>query len=96
MFNNRLDDLVDTSNKEDVISCYQTRNATSPWLSNTKRNRVADYFKTKKEALRRNKVADHSKIKEEATKKNRITGHSKKREKLENINKDMSKVSFLN
>ena len=29
-FSNRLDDLVDTSDKEDVISRRRTRNVTSP------------------------------------------------------------------
>ncbi len=43
MFSNRLDDLVDSSDEEDVISCRQNRNATSPQLSATGRDRVAGH-----------------------------------------------------
>ena len=42
-FSNRLDDFVDTSDKENVIGCRQTRNATSPQLPGTGRNRVAGH-----------------------------------------------------
>ncbi len=39
-FNNRLDDLVDSSDKEDIISHRQNRNASSPQLPATGRDRV--------------------------------------------------------
>ncbi len=39
MFNNKLDDLVDSSNKEDVISHHQNKNATSPQLPAISRNK---------------------------------------------------------
>ena len=42
-FSNRLDDLVNTSNKEDIISHRQTRNTTSLRLLDTGRNKVAGH-----------------------------------------------------
>ncbi len=40
---NRLDDLVDSSNKEDVFSRHRNRNATSPQLPATGRDRVTNH-----------------------------------------------------
>ncbi len=45
-FSNWLDDLVDSSDEEDVISRRQNRNATSPQLPATGRNRVAGHFES--------------------------------------------------
>lgn len=59
MLSNRLDNLIDSSNKEDIISCCQNRNTTSPELL----------------AIRRNKITDHFEIKEKATKKNRVISY---------------------
>ncbi len=42
-FSNRLDDLVDRSDKEDVISHRRNRNATSLQLPATGRDRVAGH-----------------------------------------------------
>ncbi len=42
-FSNRLDDLVDSSDEEDVISRRQNRNATSLQLPATGRDRVAGH-----------------------------------------------------
>ncbi len=42
--NNRLDNLVNSSNEEDVISRRQNRNATNPQLPATGRDRVASHF----------------------------------------------------
>ncbi len=42
-FSNRLDNLVDSSDKEDVISRRRNRNTTSPQLSATGRDRVAGH-----------------------------------------------------
>ncbi len=42
-FSNRLDDLVDSSDEEDVISRRRNRNATSPQLPSTGRDRVAGH-----------------------------------------------------
>ncbi len=44
MFSNRLNDLVDSSDKEDIISRHQNRNATTPQLPATGRDRVASHF----------------------------------------------------
>ncbi len=48
IFSNRLDDLVDSSNEEDVISRRQNKNATSPQLPATGRDRVADHSEPEK------------------------------------------------
>ncbi len=48
IFSNRLDDLVDSSDKEDVINCRQNRNATSLQLPAIRSNRIASYFEPKK------------------------------------------------
>ncbi len=42
-FSNKLDDLVDSSDEEDIISRRQNRNATSPQLPATGRDRVAGH-----------------------------------------------------
>lgn len=63
-FSNRIDNLVNTSNKKNVISRCQTKNATSPQLLGIERNKVANYSDLKKVALGRDKVANHSKIEE--------------------------------
>ena len=60
MFNNRFDNFVNTSNKEDIISRHQTGNAISPWLPGIGRNRVAGNFQMQKGALERNKIAGQS------------------------------------
>ncbi len=44
-FSNRLDDLIDSFDEEDIISRRQNRNATSPQLSATRRDRVAGHSK---------------------------------------------------
>lgn len=79
VFSNRLNDLVDNSDKENIISCRQTRNKTSPQLSNTGRNRVIGHFEIEKGAIKRNKVVRYS----------------KKGEEMEGVNADMSKIGFL-
>ncbi len=43
IFSNRLNDLVDNSDKKDVINCCQNKNTTSPQLPATERNRVAGH-----------------------------------------------------
>ena len=61
MFSNRSNHLVDTFNKKDVNSYYQTRNAISLQLLITERNAVANYFEIEKEAIGRNRVTRYSK-----------------------------------
>ncbi len=43
MFSNKLDDLVDSSDEEDVISHRQNRNTTSPQLLATGKDRIAGH-----------------------------------------------------
>ena len=45
MFNNKVDDLIDSSDKKVVISHCQSRNATSPQLPAIERDRVAGHSK---------------------------------------------------
>ncbi len=47
IFSNRLDDLVNCSDKKDVISHHQNRNTISPQLSATGRDRVTGHFEPK-------------------------------------------------
>lgn len=45
--------------------------------------------------MERNKVASHFEIEKGATKRNEVTGHFKKRERIEYVNRDIFKISFL-
>ena len=90
LFSNRLDDLVDTSDEEDVISRRRTENAISPRLSEREKNRVAGNFQMQKGALGRNRVAGHSEREEKAIGRNRIAGRSDGKEGMEGANEDMS------
>ena len=42
-FNNKFDNLVNTSDKKNFISCCQTRNTKNPQLLGIGRNRVVGY-----------------------------------------------------
>ena len=95
VFSNRLDDLVDTSDEEDVISRRQTKNATSPRLPGRGKNRVAGNYQMQEGASGRNRVAGYSKREERATGKNGVAGRSDREEKIKRANRDMSEVSFL-
>lgn len=44
IFNNKFDNFINTSNKENVINYYKIKNVINPWLSNTGKNKVADNF----------------------------------------------------
>ena len=59
-YSNRLDNFINTSKKKDIISRCQTRNATSPQLSNIGRNGVAAHFKRGEGMENRNR--DMSKV----------------------------------
>lgn len=63
IFINRLDDLINSSDKENIISCCQIRNATSFWLATIKTNSSTGLIEIDKNTLVRNRNADHSKIK---------------------------------
>ena len=43
MFSNRLGNLVDSFDEDDIISRHQNKNATSPQLPATERDRVASH-----------------------------------------------------
>ena len=95
MFNNRLDDLVNTFDKEDVISYYQTRNATSPRLPERGKNKVACNSQMQKKALGMNGVAGYSKRDERAIGRNRVAKRSDKEKVIEGANGNMSEASFF-
>lgn len=96
VFTNRLDNFINTSNKKNVISHCQTRNVTSLWLPGTRRNKLAGYSEIEKGALRKNRVTSHFKIEKGATGRNEVAGYSEKGKRIEDINGDISEVSFLN
>ncbi len=45
MFSNKLNDLINSSDEEDVISRRRNKNATSPQLPATRRDKVAGHSK---------------------------------------------------
>lgn len=59
IFHNRLDDLIDSSIKEDIISRHQNRNAISSWLLAIEKNKVTNHFQIEERVIERNKVANH-------------------------------------
>ena len=77
-FSNRFDDLINSSDNEDVISRHQRRNATSPRLP----------------ATGKNGVAGHSRIEEGAAGRNRVASHSRMEPGMEVANGDLSDVRF--
>ena len=95
MFSNKLDDLVNSYDKEDIILCRQTKNATSHWLLHIRGNRVAGHSEIEKKALGRNRVGGYSEIEEGATEMNRVADHFKMEERIKGVNGDMSEVSFF-
>lgn len=79
IFCNKLNDLVNSSDKEDIISCCQNRNTLHLQLPVIKRNNIAGLTKIEERASRRNRIADHSEIEE------RIKG----------ANRDIFDISFF-
>lgn len=78
IFSNKLDNFVNSSDNEDIISHYQKKNTTSPWLPITGRNRVAS----------------HSGMEEKTAETNRIAGYSGIKLGMEGANGDLSDVRF--
>ena len=95
VFSSRLDDLVNSSDKKDVIRCRQIKNAISPELLRTRKNKIASYSKIKEETSGRNRVAGHSEMKKGATEKNRVASHLALEEEIKGANRNMFKVSFF-
>lgn len=81
MFCNIFDDLVNTSNKEYIINRYQTRNAISFQLPNTRKNRVASSFWIQEKTLKKNRVNGYFKIKERVIERNGVAGHFEKKKR---------------
>lgn len=95
LFSNRLDNFVNSFDKENIICYCQTKKVTSSWLLDIKKNRVVNYFKIKKKALEKNRIIGYSKIEEKAIDKNKITSQFKIEEKIKSANEDISKISFF-
>lgn len=95
VFSNRLNDFTNISNKKDVISRRQIKNATSPQLPDTKKNKVVNNSQMQKGILRKHKVAGYSKIEKRATEKNRVAGHFERKKRIEDVNGNMFKFSFF-
>ncbi len=106
VFSNRLDDLVDSSDEENVIRCCRTRNATSLRLPGTGRkkiaeegasgrNRVAGHSEMEEGTSEKNRVAGHPEMEEGATGRNRVADHSEIEKEIEGADRDTSEVSFL-
>lgn len=110
IFSNKLDDFVNSSNNEDIISHCQKRNTISPQLLVTERNGVAShskieqgivgrnkvtsYYRIEKEVIGRNRVTGHSEIEKRSVVKNRIAGHFEIEPRIEITNGDLSDVRF--
>lgn len=92
IFSNRLNDLVNTSDEENVISRHQIKNVTSPRLPSTY---VAGNSQMQERALERNRVSGHSEREERAIGRIGVTGRSDSKERIEDTNGDMSEVSFI-
>ena len=56
MFSNKFDDLIDSSNEENIISRCQNRNTTSLQLPATGKDRAASHFEPKEriEGIKKN------------------------------------------
>ena len=79
IFSNRLDELIDSSNNKDVISCRQKRNVTIPQLPATEKNRVAG----------------HSGMEEGTAGWNKVASHSEMERGIKGVNSDLSDVRFF-
>lgn len=74
IFSKKLDNLYNSSDKENVIYCRKTKNATSPQLLGIRRIKVTSYFEIEKKASEKNRVAGHFKIKERVIKRIELLG----------------------
>lgn len=65
IFSDKLDNLVNSSGDENIISRCRKKNATSPRLLVTGRNGVASYSEIEEGVAEKNRVASHSRIEQE-------------------------------
>lgn len=77
MFSNKFDNLVNSSNKEDVISNCQIKNTMSYQIFATERNKVTNHYQIDERAFGKNKVTGYSEIEKKALRKSRVSGYSK-------------------
>lgn len=76
IFSNRPNDFTNSSDKENNISRYQSRNAISPWLLAIWKNSIADPIEIDKSTSRKNRNTNHFNIKEEMRYVNSITSNT--------------------
>lgn len=95
MFSNRLDNLLNSFDKKNIISCCQNRDVTSLRLSVTRWNSVVSHTKIDKNNLRMNRDGDHTETHKSALKKNEKAGDSKIKEEMSSANRVMFNVNFL-
>lgn len=79
IFSNWLNNFINNSDKKNVISYYQNKNAIDSWLL----------------AIRRSNIVGPIEIEEKTLKKNQVAGYFKMEEKIKDINKNISNISFL-
>ena len=95
VFSNKLDDFINISDEEDVISHRQIENAASLQRLGIRTIKVASKSHIYKRALEKNRSASYFKKKDRATKKNGVAGCSDKEERIENVNGDISEINFF-
>lgn len=71
IFNNILNELINTFQKENVICCCSIKNAIKPQLLGTRQNNITCYSEIKKSAIKKNKIDSYFKIEKEIKSANR-------------------------
>lgn len=95
MFSNKLNNLVDSSNEEDIISYSQNRDLTNFELLIIKRNCLICHIEMNKNALERNIIAGYDDIDDGILGKNRYASQSEIEEEMNNANGVTYDTSFL-
>lgn len=62
MFSNRFNELVNNSDKEDIISHHLNKDVTSLGLLVIGRNKIASHIEIEKIAIEKNRDASHTEI----------------------------------
>lgn len=65
-------------------------------MPSTEKNKVASHSKIEEGTLRRNRVASYFEIDKRAKKRKKVAEHSEKGEEIEDVNKNIFEISFLN
>lgn len=95
MFSNSLDDLIDSFDKENIISYCQNRDVTSPKLPIIERNSVTSHNEIDGSALKINKNASYTKMDKGVLIKNRNASYFEIEEEISDENKVTSDINFF-